>query len=115
MSLDHLLTRFDASLPVFERNAYAQVTIDLPRDAPLHLGWERVRSWARQHFPVERSLAAILILHAPHLALSANAPHIHVIVPARRLGANGFGEHARDVNSDEGHRDALGSWLATAK
>ena len=110
--LDHLLARYDATQPAIERNGYAQFTIDLSSERPLHASWEEIRVWVRSYFVDRLQLAAIMVLHAPFMAGSANDPHIHILIPARRLGANGFGVHARDVCSDSGYADALADWNA---
>ncbi|WP_022682582.1 hypothetical protein [Sphingobium bisphenolivorans] len=110
--LRYLLERYDATQPVIERNGYAQFNIILDADRPLHAGWELVRAWTLSYFVRELQLAAVLVLHAPFLAGSANEPHVHILVPARRLTANGFGLHARDTCSDAGAAEALASWLA---
>lgn len=110
--LPYLLERYDATLPTVERNGYAQFNIYLSGDRPHHASWEQVRAWVLNYFVRQHLLAAVMVLHVPHLAGSANSPHIHVLTPARRLGANGFGPHARDVCSDAGAADALAHWLS---
>ena len=110
--LRYLLERYDATQPAIERNGYAQFNIILASDRPLHAGWELVRAWALRYFVRELQLAAVLVLHAPFLAGSANEPHVHILVPARRLTANGFGPHARNTCSDVGASEALANWLA---
>ena len=106
----HLLGRFDATLPAFERHAFVQVKIGLPEDEPLHVGAEKVRAFARRHFAIERRLAAIIVTHAPAIAGSSNQPHIHVIVPARELGPNGFGITLHRLCSDSGQQEAWEAW-----
>lgn len=106
----HLLARFDASLPAFERHAFVQVKIGLPDTEPLHVGAEKVRSFARRHFATERRLAAILVTHAPGVAGSSNTPHVHVVVPARELGPNGFGVTVHRLCSDSGQQEAWEAW-----
>ena len=110
--LDHLLARFDATQPSIERNGFAQFTIDLSSDLPLHASWEDIRAWVRSYFVSRLQLAALMVLHAPFMAGSANDPHVHILLPARRLSANGFGLHARDVCCDEGHAEAQRDWNA---
>lgn len=110
--LHHLLARYDATQPPIERNGYAQFSIDLSSDLPLHASWEDIRTWVRSYFVDRLQLAAVMVLHAPYRAGSANDPHIHILIPARRLGANGFGVHARDVCSDSGYAEALADWNA---
>jgi hypothetical protein len=108
MVIEHLLERYDATLPRFGQHAYAQITIDLDPAEPLHVSWERVRRYARSF--ADTGLAVVLVLHAPSLALSANAAHCHLILPARFLTAHGFGAVASRLCSDPGHCDAWEAW-----
>lgn len=110
--LDYLLTRYDATQPLIERNAYLQYTVDLPADRPAHFGWEQVREWVMGYFVRELQLAALLVLHMPFRAGSANPSHVHILLPARRIGPDGFAFHARSSCSDEGFKDGLTSWTA---
>ncbi|WP_454888202.1 hypothetical protein [Sphingobium herbicidovorans] len=110
--LDYLLTRYDATQPLIERNAYVQYTVDLPADRPVHASWEQVREWVMGYFVRELQLAALLVLHMPFRAGSANASHVHILLPARRLGPDGFGCHARATCSDSGFKDGLTNWMA---
>lgn len=109
-TLAHLLARFDATLPMYERHALVQVKIELPLYEPYHVGYEVVRSFALQHFAIERAHPAILVAHLPGLAGSENKPHIHVIVLARELGPNGFGQTSTRLCSDKGQADAWDAW-----
>lgn len=113
--LAYLLHRYDQTLPDTERTGFAQYTIDLDVERPVHACWEEVRAWVRVYFVQELQLAALMVLHMPHLAGSANASHIHILIPGRKLTVNGFGMHARSACSDEGYKDALASWLAHQK
>lgn len=106
----HLLARFDATMPAFERHALVQVKIGLPDHEALHVGADKVRAFARRHFAIERRLAAILVTHAPGIAGSSNQPHVHVIVPARELGPNGFGVTVHRLCSDSGQQEAWEAW-----
>ena len=106
----HLLARFDATLPAYERHAFVQVKIGLPETEPLHVGAEKVRAFARRHFAIERRLPAIIITHAPAVAGSSNQPHIHVVVPARELGPDGFGVTVHRLCSDTGQQEAWEAW-----
>ncbi|HEV7434337.1 hypothetical protein VHN57_26125 [Sphingobium sp. WW5] len=108
--LSYLLERYDATHPAVEKTGYAQFTIDLSADRPLHVSWEDIRAWVLSYFVRELQLAVLMVLHVPYWAGSSNDPHVHLIVPARRLGANGFGLHARDVCCDNGCASALTSW-----
>jgi hypothetical protein len=112
LNLEHLVTRYDEMLPKFEYNAFAHVKIALSSDEPHQIGWERVRAFSRQYFTLDRKLATILVLHAPGIACSSNTPHVHVIVPARQLGPNGFGETDRLLCTDPGQQAIWTAWEA---
>lgn len=115
LDLAYLLQRYDSMLPAIERNGYAQFTLTLASDRPVHAGWEQIRAWVRSYFVCQQQLAALMVLHLPYLAGSSNPAHIHILLPARRISVNGFSGHARDVCSDQGCREALTSWLAFQK
>lgn len=110
MNLAFLLDRFDRTLPSYEQHAFVQMKFTLLGDEPLHVGWERVRAFALQYLAGERRLAAVLVLHNPGVAGSGNAPHIHVIVPARQLTANGFGATDKGLCSDRGQEECWAAW-----
>lgn len=113
--LAHLLDRYDATQPGIERNGYAQFTIDLPADRPIHAGWEQIRAWVLNYFVRQFDLAAVMVLHIPFRAGSSNPTHIHILLPARRLGPNGFAFHARATCSDDGCKEALIDWQTFSK
>lgn len=112
MNLAFLLDRFDRTLPSYEQHAFVQMKFILPGDEPLHVGWERVRAFALEYLAGERGLAAVMVLHNPGIAGSGNAPHIHVIVPARQLTANGFGATDKGLCSDRGQEECWAAWQA---
>lgn len=107
MCLDHLVRRYEETLPAHEVNAYAQVTMRFPEAVNLHQPWEAVRAWARSFY--ER-VPVLLVLHAPHLWGSSNPGHVHCIALPRRLGPLGWAEMERSVASDAGHREAHDAW-----
>ena len=108
MSVALLLERYDAVLPQFGVHAFAQITVDLSTDEPLHVFYERVRRYA--HTFTAQGLAVVLVLHVPSAALSANLPHCHLIIPARSLTAHGFGAAATLLCSDVGNAQAWEAW-----
>jgi len=108
--LDFLLARFDATLPAYERHAFVQVKVELPRCEPYHVGYEVVRNFARKHFTIERAHPVVSVAHLPGMAGSENAPHVHAIVLARELGPNGFSETSTRLCSDKGQIDAWEAW-----
>ena len=103
MALDHLIRRYEETLPAHEVNAYAPVTMRFPAAVNLHQPWEMVRAWARSFY--ERA-PVLLVLHAPHLWGSSNPGHVHCIVLPRRLGTLGWAEMERVIASDAGQREA---------
>lgn len=107
MSLDHLVRRYQETLPAHEINAYAQVTIRFPDAINLHQPYEMVRAWVRTQYP---HVPVILVLHAPHEWGSSNAGHVHCIVFPRRLGSLGWAAVERAIASDVGQREAYESW-----
>lgn len=107
MAIDHLIRRYEETLPGHEVNAYAQVTMRFPAAVNLHQPWEMVRAWARSFY--ERA-PVLLVLHAPHLWGSSNPGHVHCIVLPRRLGPLGWAEMERVIASDAGQREAFESW-----
>lgn len=107
----HLLARFDATVPAYERHAFVQVTIRMPDIEPHHVGAEKVRAFWRRHFAVERRLPAIIIIiHAPVVFGSWNRPHIHVVLPERELGPDGFGVAVLRLCSGTGQKKAWEAW-----
>lgn len=109
MSADHLVRRYEETLPAHEINAYAQVTIRFPGAVNLHRPFEMVRSWAQGYFA---EVPVLLVLHAPHEWGSSNAGHLHCIVFPRRLGLLGWGAMERAIASDGGQREAHEAWTA---
>lgn len=109
MSLDHLIRRYEETLPRHEVNAYAQVTIRFPDAVNLHHPYEMVRAWVRAQYPHS---PVIIVLHAPHEWGSSNPGHAHCIVFPRRLGSLGWTAVERTIASDVGQREAYESWVA---
>lgn len=109
MALDHLLRRYEETLPRHEINAFAQVTIRFPNAANLIEPFEMVRAWVRSQFA---RVPVLLVLHAPHLWGSSNPGHVHCVVLPRRLGSLGWAEMERAIASDAGQREAHESWTA---
>jgi hypothetical protein len=107
-----LVRRFDETLPSFCHDAYAAVKIDLPPDQAPHVGFETVRSYAHEYFVRGKDLPVVLALHVPYMAGSKNRPHTHILIPARQLGAHGFGLACRDLCSDQGHLASFEAWKA---
>lgn len=107
--IDFLLRRCDETLPSFAIHAMVQVKILLSEDEPWHVGYERVRSYARKHFACE--FAVILIAHIPALAgLTGTGSHVHCIVLPRPISINGFGGACTELCSDRGYDAARAAW-----
>ena len=108
---EFLLRRFDETLPPFEMHTMVQVKITLDPGEPWHVGYERVRGYARTHF-AER-FPVILVAHVPGVAgLTGNGSHVHCIVLSRPLDINGLGGACHRLCSDKGYAEALAAWRA---
>ena len=104
-----LLDRFDETLPPFEQHAMVQAKIFLDEEEAWHVGYERVRSFARAHFA--QRFAVILIAHIPGTAgLAGQGNHVHCAVLSRKLNINGFGGACTNLCSDRGYEAALAAW-----
>jgi hypothetical protein len=104
-----LVDRFDDTLPPFEQHAMIHVKIMLDPSEAWHVGFERVRSYARAHFA--HSFATVLIAHIPGFAgLKGQGNHIHCAVLSREITINGFGGACTTLCSDRGYEAALAAW-----
>ncbi len=108
-NIEFLTQRFDETLPPFEKHALIQAKIFLGEEEAWHVGYERVRSFARQHFA--QRFAVILIAHIPGTAgLTGQGNHVHCAVLSRKLNINGFGGACTNLCSDRGYEAALAAW-----
>ena len=104
-----LIGRFDATLPPYQHNAMVHVKIMLDAKEVWHVGYERVRSYARAHFAPR--FATLLIAHIPSVAgLKGQGNHVHCAVLSRKLTVNGFGGACSTLCSDRGYEAALAAW-----
>ena len=104
-----LVDRFDDTLPPFEQHAMIHVKIMLDPAEAWHVGFERVRSYARAHFA--HRFATILIAHIPGFAgLKGQGNHVHCAVLSREITINGFGGACTTLCSDRGYEAALAAW-----
>ena len=104
-----LIERFDDTLPPYEQHAMVHVKIMLDPAEAWHVGFERVRSYARAHFA--HRFATILIAHVPGLVgLKGQGNHIHCAVLSREISINGLGGACTDLCSDRGYEAALAAW-----
>jgi hypothetical protein len=86
------------------------VTLRFPQaTTTLHEIWEDVRGFAAS-LAYERQVAAILAMHVPARAGKSGHPHLHILIPARRLERFSFGEFLRPLASDRGRDIIEAAW-----
>lgn len=108
-NLEFLTKRFDETLPPFEKHALVQAKFLLNDDEAWHIGYERVRSFARSYFA--HRYVVILIAHIPATAgLKGQGNHIHCVVLSRTININGFGGACTTLCSDRGYNAAVAAW-----
>lgn len=107
-----LTERYEASALPDTKNLAILVTIRLCGPEQMHAHWERVRSFAHQRLAIDRRLAVIMVGHVPAHAGSRAANHIHLVVPARELTAQGFGAGVGRLASDRGLPILAAEWEA---
>ena len=104
-----LVDRYDETHPPYEKHVMVHVKIMLDDHEPWHVGFERIRSFARAHF-ADR-FATVLIAHVPAMGgLTGKGSHVHCAVLARTLSINGFEGACRVLCSDQGYEAALTAW-----
>lgn len=108
-NLEFLTKRFDETLPPFEKHALVQAKFLLDDDEAWHIGYERVRSFARSQFA--HRYVVVLIAHIPGTAgLKGQGNHIHCVVLSRTISINGFGGACTTLCSDRGYNAAVAAW-----
>ncbi len=108
--LAFLLRQVEETLPPYERHVMIQLKLALDPEEPWHVGYERVRAFARHHF-VSQRFAVILVAHVPSVAgLDGHGSHVHCIVLSRRLGINGLEGACYKLCSDRGCAEAFAAW-----
>ena len=107
---DFLTRNFDARLSEQGATAYVQLTMRFPEAFNLHGPYERCRSFLRNEFVDGRSLPVLMVLHAPHLTGSPNAPHIHALILPREIGRFGFGNPDLRLGSDRDREETVLLW-----
>lgn len=108
-NIEFLLRRFDETLPPYERHTMVQAKIALDAAEPWHVGYERVRGYARSHF-ADR-LPVVLVAHVPAIAgLEGNGSHVHCIVLSRSINMNGLTGACHRLCSDHGYKEAFAAW-----
>lgn len=116
-SVGFLVRHYEASLPIEETIAYAQLTIRFPTATNLHAPFELARNWAIQNY-CSKGLPVVAFLHNPAIVGSEKNPgHVHLAVIPRRVTVLGWAGMARDIANDASRIAAWQSWceyLATA-
>lgn len=106
-----LLEQMDACAIEREKALLVYLTLPLSDVDRLHLGWERARSFVREHLARARDLATLLVLHTPGRVGSANPFHAHALVVPRRLTGLGLSQGVYDEelihDGGQGIMDAL--------
>lgn len=97
-----LMETVDATRPAKIDALLAYLTFTFPCER-LHEQWELVRTFIRKGIVDPFEVAALLVAHAPHLAGSANLPHVHALIVPRRLSPLGFIELLPVLADNEAH------------
>lgn len=79
-----------------------------PRVRRLHHLWEDGRQFAMQEFVRKESMAVLMILHVPQLS----PPHLHLLIPSRRLTPTGWFEFVQELARDGGCKRVSEAWAA---
>lgn len=79
-----------------------------PRVRRLHHLFEDCRQFAMQEFVRKESLAVLLIMHVPQLS----PPHVHLLIPTRRLTPTGWSDFAQELARDGGCKRVSEAWAA---
>ena len=108
---DFLTASYMAKLPLEETAAFAQVTLSFPSATNLHHPWHQAQSWLRDHYVHRVGVPVLAVLHAPFMAGSASAVHLHALVLMRKLTAFGWLTMHRELAGDAGLKAAEASWL----
>ncbi len=105
---------YDEAVLGHQRDLIIALTCYVDDGFPIHAGWEQARAWVREALVEQRHLAAMMILHLPSAAGSANAPHVHILASARQALGWGFGGFAKETN-DDGVRQLAEDYVAHRK
>lgn len=79
-----------------------------PRVRRLHHLFEDCRQFAMQEFVRKESLAVLLIMHVPQLS----PPHVHLLIPTRRLTPTGWSDFVQELARDGGCKRVSEAWAA---
>lgn len=72
--------------------------------------WPRIRAFAEEEFCRKRNMGCIAVLHVPARSGVRRDAHVHLVAPARELGADGFGAFLRPFSTDAGGIDVARAW-----
>ena len=97
-----LCERYEADAFDALKDLVVMLTLRFPDADRLHTIWEEVRAFAYEHFCLQRSLAVIAAMHLPSARGSTNTPHVHLMIPARKLQSWGFSDCIRPRASEQG-------------
>ena len=110
-----LFETFDDQATAEQRDLAVLLKLTFDAGTPLHIGWERVRGFARAVFVTEHGLPVLMVSHVPSFSGTRTPapPHIHVIALARMLGVHGFADFCT-LARDEAHAPLAAAWRASA-
>lgn len=74
----------------------------------LHHLWEDGRQFARREFVEKESMAVLMVMHVPQLS----APHLHLLIPVRRLSPTGWVEFVQELARDSGCKRVSEAWAS---
>ncbi len=101
VSLERLLSDYDAATAGHQRLIAAVLTVKFDRDRPLHEQFDQLVAFAMMHVALDRRLTSLAVLHAPGDQLAGEAPHGHLLILARVHQASGWqGVHPELAESE---------------
>lgn len=106
-----LLGQMDANAAECEKALLIYITLPLGDVDRIHVGWERVRAFARR-LATERNLASVLALHAPGVVNARFGLHAHCLVIPRSITGLGIrhGIYDEDMTHDAGQTIIEAMW-----
>lgn len=105
-----LMQAVDAERPAKVNALLSYFTFTYPAER-LHVMREEVRAFVQKEIVERYEVAALLVLHDPARAASANLPHIHGLVVPRRLTSR-FAEQVGALVTDKAHPLIRNAFLA---
>ena len=114
VSLERLLTDYDASTSEHQRLLAAVLTVKFDRDRPLHEQFDRLLAFAMMHVALDRRLTSLAVLHAPGDQLASEAPHGHLLMLARVHQASGW-QCAHPELAESEHAAWAAEWTRFSK